>query len=101
MASITTEGVAFSFSTHEMDQLRDQISLPGKLMALGLGVLAPNLQRLGIERRPFTRFHPIPNPMRLAQALRGLHPMKKRLQLGMVRVVVLWVDVPDEGLACP
>ena len=91
----------YLLSINELDELRNQISLPRNLMTPSLGVLAPNLQRFGIERRPFTRFHSIPNPMRLAQALRRLHPIQKRLQLVVVGVVVLWVDVPDEGLACP
>jgi hypothetical protein len=86
---------------HVRDQLAHQIGLTGQLLPRCMNASGPFRQQASMGDGQFAPLKPIPNPVRLSQAFRGLQPIQKRFQLGVVGVVVLRVDVPDEGLACP
>jgi hypothetical protein len=83
---------------HEADELAGQVGLPHQPRARGADAGAPGRlvqrrQRLGRGARP--------GAVKGAQPRRRLQPVQPGRQLGVVRAVVLRVDLPDQGPAGP
>jgi len=87
----------------EILQAGTQIGLIHKPLACPVYTLGPNckVQWQGLFQRRRVAARRIPHRVGLAQAGRRLQPIEQGLQLGMVRIVVLRIDLPDQCLAGP
>lgn len=79
------------------DQLRAQVLLVLQALPCRAGAGRPGLR---IRHRKFFA-KAIPGLMKTSERRRRLQHIQKGVQLGTMRIVMLWINLPDKRLASP